>query len=155
MTPSRSDAHGPTCWLVFLDEMVLTSAWFSVETVVPELAAGAPSRFSSGLKVPPSLFRASLMAQMVKRLPAVWETRVKFLGGEDPLEKEMTTHSSTLAWNIPWIENHDRLQSSCQGCKEPLRDFAFTFHHFSLCTCSLPFESEGCCYLSGFLLHGT
>ena len=87
MTPSRSSAHGPTCWLVFLDDMVLTSAWFPVETVVPELPAGASSRFSSDLKVPPSLFRASLVAQMVKRLPAVWETRVQSLGGEDPLEK--------------------------------------------------------------------
>ena len=51
------------------------------------------------------------MAQMVKRLPTMWETRVRFLGREDPLEKEMATHSSTLAWKIPWMEEHDRLQS--------------------------------------------
>ena len=46
---------------------------------------------------------ASLVAQMVKRLPAMWETRVRFLGREDPLEQEMATHSSALAWKIPWM----------------------------------------------------
>ena len=54
---------------------------------------------------------ASLVAQMVKRLPAMWETRVRSLGWEDPLEKEMTTHSSTLAWKIPWTEEPGGLQS--------------------------------------------
>ena len=48
---------------------------------------------------------------MVKRLPAVQEIRVQSLGQEDPLEKEMTTHSSTLAWKIPWMEELGRLQS--------------------------------------------
>ena len=47
----------------------------------------------------------SLVAQMVKSLPAVWETWVWSLGQEDPLEKEMATHSSILAWKIPWMEN--------------------------------------------------
>ena len=47
---------------------------------------------------------ASLVAQTVKRLPAVRETWVRSLGWEDPLEKEMATHSSTLAWKIPWTE---------------------------------------------------
>ena len=42
---------------------------------------------------------------MVKSLPAMWETWVRFLGQEDPLEKEMATHSSILAWKIPWIED--------------------------------------------------
>ena len=51
-----------------------------------------------------SLFRASLVAQMVKRLPAMWETWVRSLGWEDPLEKETATHSSILAWKIPWTE---------------------------------------------------
>ena len=49
---------------------------------------------------------------MVKRLPAMRETRVRFLGQEDPLEKEMAIHSSTLAWKIPWTEEPDRLQST-------------------------------------------
>ena len=48
---------------------------------------------------------------MVKHLPTMWETRVQSLGQEDPLEKEMATHSSTLAWRIPWMEEHGRLQS--------------------------------------------
>ena len=51
------------------------------------------------------------MAQTVKGLPAMWETLVRFLGREDPLKKEMATHSSTLAWKIPWTEQPDRLQS--------------------------------------------
>ena len=46
----------------------------------------------------------------VKRLPAMWETWVRFLGWEDPLEKEIAIHSSTLAWKIPWMEEPDRLQ---------------------------------------------
>ena len=54
---------------------------------------------------------ASLVAQMVKRLPAMQEPRVQFLGWEDPLEKEMAIHSSTLAWKIAWTEEPDRLQS--------------------------------------------
>ena len=53
----------------------------------------------------------SLVAQMVKRLPTMQETRVRFLGGEDPLEKEMATHSITLAWKIPWMEEPGGLQS--------------------------------------------
>ena len=51
------------------------------------------------------------MAQTVKHLPAMRETQVQFLGREDPLEKEMETHSSTLAWRIPWMEELGRLQS--------------------------------------------
>ena len=53
----------------------------------------------------------SLVTQMVKRLPTKWETWVRSLGQEDPLEKEMATHSSTLAWKIPWMEEPGRLQS--------------------------------------------
>ena len=66
--------------------------------------------FSSFLLRYPSLV-ASLVAQMVKRLSAMRETRVQFLGREDPLEKEMAIHSSTLAWKIPRMEEPDRLQS--------------------------------------------
>ena len=54
---------------------------------------------------------ASLVAQMVKCLPTMWETRVRSLGREDPLEKEMATHSSTLTWKIPWTEEPGGLQS--------------------------------------------
>ena len=51
-----------------------------------------------------------LVAQTVKRLPTVQETWVRYLGQEDPLEKEMATHSSTLAWKIPWMGEPGRLQ---------------------------------------------
>ena len=51
------------------------------------------------------------MAQSVKHLPAKQETGVQSLGQEDPLEKEMATHSSILAWKIPWTEEPGRLQS--------------------------------------------
>ena len=52
---------------------------------------------------------ASLVAQMVKNLPAMQETQVRFFGQEDPLEKEMATHSSILACRIPWTEEPGRL----------------------------------------------
>ena len=60
---------------------------------------------SSKLKV------TSLVAQMVKHLPTMWETQVQSLGWGDYLEKEMAPHSSILAWKIPWMEEHGRLQS--------------------------------------------
>ena len=56
---------------------------------------------NKGNSVTFSVIWASLVAQMVKRLPAIWETWVQFLGREDPLEKAIATHSSTLAWKIP------------------------------------------------------
>ena len=55
--------------------------------------------------------RASLIAQSVKSLPAMQETWVRFLGGEDPLEKKMAIHSSILSWGIPWTEEPGRLPS--------------------------------------------
>ena len=54
--------------------------------------------------------RTSLVAQTVKRLSTMWETWVQSLGWEDPLEKEMAIHSSTIAWKIPWTEEPGRLQ---------------------------------------------
>ena len=55
---------------------------------------------------------ASLVAQRLKCLPAMWETWAQSLGWKDPLEQEMATHSSILAWRIPWTEEPDRLQST-------------------------------------------
>ena len=52
----------------------------------------------------------SLVAQMVKRLSIMWETQIRSLGWEDPLEKEMAIHSRTIAWRIPWTEEPGRLQ---------------------------------------------
>ena len=54
---------------------------------------------------------ASLVVQQVKNLPVMQETRVRSLGGEDPPEEGMATHSSILAWRIPWTEEPGRLQS--------------------------------------------
>ena len=72
---------------------------------------------------------ASLVAQMVKRLPTMLETRVRSLGWEDPLEKEMATHSSTLAWKIPWTEDPGRLWSMVSHghnkSQTQLSDFTF------------------------------
>ena len=59
-----------------------------------------------------TLIRASLVAQRLKHLPAMWETWVQSLGWEDPLEKEMATHSSILAWRVPWVEEPGELQST-------------------------------------------
>ena len=56
-------------------------------------------------------YRASLVAQSIKNLPAVQETQVQPLGWEDPLEKETATHSSILAWRISWAEEPGGLQS--------------------------------------------
>ena len=54
---------------------------------------------------------AFLVVQTVKRLPTMWETQIRSLGWEDPLEMEMATHSSTVAWKIPWMEEPLGLQS--------------------------------------------
>ena len=70
--------------------------------------------------------RASLVVQRLKRLPAMWETWVRSLGRKDPLEKEMATHSSILAWRIPWTEELGGLQST--GCKESDTTERLHFH---------------------------
>ena len=69
------------------------------------------------------------MAQMIKNLPAMWETRVRSLGQEDPLENGMATHSCILAWRIPSVEEPDGLQST--GLPRVRHDRAtFTSFHF-------------------------
>ena len=64
------------------------------------------------------------VAQMVKRLPTMRENWLRSLGWEDPLAKEMATHSSILAWKIPWMEEPGRLQ--CMGSQRVTHDFTFT-----------------------------
>ena len=66
------------------------------------------------------------MAQTVKRLSTMWETWVRALGREDPLEKEMAIHSSTIAWKIPWPKEPGRLQS--MGRKESETTERLHFH---------------------------
>ena len=77
-------------------------------------------------------FLISLVTQMVKHLSAMRETRVWSLGQEDTLEKEMTTHSSTLVWKIPWMEEPGGLQSMGSPSQTRLSDFTFAFLYISL-----------------------
>ena len=79
---------------------------------------------------------ASLAAQMLKNLPAMWETWVRSLGWEDPLEKGMATHCSILVWRIPWTEEPGGLQS--MGLQRVRHDWAiFTWTTLQL-NCSFP-----------------
>ena len=95
-----------------------------------------------------TLLRASLVAQMVKHLPAMWETRAQPLGREDPLEKEMATHSSTLPWQIPWMKEPGRLQSMGSQSRTRLSDFTSLtllknfFHHLNT-ICSTARSNNG------------
>ena len=66
---------------------------------------------ASGGKTLPSGRPGFLVAQMIKNLPIMWETRVQSLGQEDPMEKRVATHLSILAWRIPWIQEPGGLQS--------------------------------------------
>jgi len=68
----------------------------------------------------------SLVAQTVKRLSTIWETRVRSLGREDPLEKEMAIHSSSTVWKIPWTEEPGRLQS--MGSQRVGHNWATSLH---------------------------
>ena len=77
----------------------------------PRILAWVTYLFSRGTSLARNWTGVSCLA-MVKRLPAMWETRVQSLGWEDPLEKGMATHSSILAWKIPWIEELGGLQST-------------------------------------------
>ena len=112
-------------------------------------------------KLSEDLFRASLVAQLVKNLPAMWEIWVWSLGWEDPLEKEMATHYSTLAWKIPWTEEPGRLQS--MGSQRVGHDWAtslslFIFMHWRRkwqpTPVFLPGESQGRGSLVGCRLWG-
>ena len=73
-----------------------------------------------GISYPLQYSWASLMAQMVKNPPAMWETWVRSLGWEDPMEEGMATHSSILAWRVPWTEEAGRLQ--CMGSQRIKHD---------------------------------
>ena len=84
------------------------------------------------------------MAQTVKRLPTMQETQVRSLGWEDPLEKEMAPHSSTLAWKIPWMEDPGRLQSmGSQTVRHGLAFSLFTIPFYVCTTSSLSVHLTG------------
>ena len=77
---------------------------FPPQVHFPHAEGSLAARKSKPMSPSLRIFKASLVAQLVKNLPALQETQVQFLGQEDPLEKEMETHSSILAWEIPWTE---------------------------------------------------
>ena len=83
--------------------------------------------------------RKVMVAQRLKHLPGMRETRVRSLGWEDPLEKEMATHSSTLPWRIPWKEEPGRLQS--MGSQRVWHDWATSLR--KVIVCALMFISVG------------
>ena len=96
--------------------------WYEHELCFPTVCAGS---FHFGRR--PGWRWDSLVAQRVKSLPAMWEMWVRSLGQEDSLEKKMTTHSSILAWKIPWMEEPGGLQSIKLDTTERL--------HFPFQTC--------------------
>ena len=104
-------------WTVYMD---LYSPWGCKESDMTE-----------GLSLSKILVAVEiLVAQMVKHLLTMQETWVWSLGWEDPLEKEMATYSSTLAWKIPWMEEPGRLQS--MGSQKVAHDWATSLHFTSL-----------------------
>ena len=123
---------------------------------LPNFAFISDFRFSWG-----TMPRTSLVTQMVNHLSTMQETRVQSLGQEDPLEKEMAIHSSTLAWKIPWTEEPGRLQS--MGSLRVRHDWVtslsvFTFMHWrrkrQLTSVFLPRESQEWGSLVGCRLWG-
>ena len=80
----------------------------------------------------------SLVAQTEKHLSTMWETWVRSLGQEDPLEKEMAIHSSTITWKIPWTEEPGRLQS--MGLERVGHDWVISLSLICLCTCEYTFS---------------
>ena len=106
MTSSRGSSA-----LSALKPQELTMELMTVTSLFPDMAGNIPFLKRDWFAGPLGLWWASWVAQMVKRLSTMWETRVLSLGWEDPLEKEMATHSSTLAWKIPRTEEPGRLQS--------------------------------------------
>ena len=103
--PSASSSSGPRSWCP-----ALIGTWGLAAACLCDRAApwGHEATWAHSWAMTEQL---DLVAQMVRHLPTMWETRVRSLGQEDPLEKEMAPHSSTLAWKIPWTEEPGRLQS--------------------------------------------
>ena len=94
----------------------LATPWTAAYQAPPSMGFSRQESWS-GLPLPSPIVTLSIpeygfpVVQLVKNLPAMWETWVRSLGWEDPLEKGMATHSSTLARQIPWMEEPGRLQS--------------------------------------------
>ena len=115
------------------DQFLFTCLTFIIESPVVFLYKNSTLMWPIGIWIwpaPPLLFWASLVAQTVKRLPAMRETRVQSLGWEDLLEKEMAAHSSIAAWRIPWTEEPGRLQS--MGSQRVGHDWATSLWKFQV-----------------------
>ena len=111
--------------------MIKTSKERSTSTVNTHETEAFEKSTSFPNKMWPKELRCdSLVAQMVKCLPTMWETQVQFPSQEDPLEKAMAPHSSTLAWKIPWMEEPARLQS--MGLQRVGYDWVTNLSFFSL-----------------------
>ena len=95
------------------------------------------------------------MAQRLKCLPPMWETRVQSLGREDRLEKEMVTHSSILAWRIPWTEKPGRLQSMGSQSRTRLSDFPFTCGSFIFLQGITGLKRFTACFLEPGIIHSS
>ena len=102
------------------------------------------------------------MAQMVKRLPAMWETQIQSQDREDPLEKQMATHSRILVWRIPWTEEPGELQSmglqrarhNSMHTKGMLRLISFCLSLKLRVTLKIPFGENNVCGSSGAVGSG-
>ena len=151
--PSRPDYWGFSVLLSRLSGFPgFTTVGFRTFTILWELlwyycsaVCGSPTWHVWDL-ILPWLHTSYLVAQMVKRLPTTRETQVQSLGWEDLLEMEMATHSSTLAWKIPWMEEPGRLQS--MGSQRVGYDWA-TSLSLSPSYCSFFFFGHGICFLVG------
>ena len=95
--------------------------------------------------------RISLVVQTVNCLPTMWETQVRSLDQEDPLENEMATHSSTLAWKIPWTEERGRLQP--MGSQRVRHDWVASLCFIETSSHSITSHHYAICYLFQSLLH--
>ena len=95
--------------LIFMQSKGLSRVFSNTTVQKHQFFSDQPSLWSS------SCIHTSLVAQTVKNLPAVWKTQVWPLSLEDPLEKGMATHSSVLAWRIPWTEEPGRLQTNSKS----------------------------------------
>ena len=120
------------CFLILLKEWKLYSLWLQ-------------NYWRGRIVVFPFVREVPLMDQTVRNLPTMWETWVQSLCQEDPLEKEMATHSSILAWRIPWTEEPGRLQS--MGWQTVGHDWATntslqTPYFFPLQCLTLPFTPQ-------------
>ena len=93
-----------------LSELILGTVLHKVTYQAPSTYKGSPRNWQTKKWIRPNL-KTYLVAQMVKNLPAMWETQVLSLGWQDPPEKGMAAHSSILAWRSPWIEEPGGLQS--------------------------------------------